>query len=163
MPVMMEEIKLIGSIVGLLTGVLYFYDRFVKGRPVASLTISREKGLLSLRIRISNASSYDVAIVGVTAHPKVYLLAEQEGAEGNLRASFGEIPSFMLKPSGEREVRIVPRFDNGVAMELVPRRVIFCVWWRRGNATWLPQLPIPVFTSTTTIQKFRAEKPDPAI
>jgi hypothetical protein len=53
---MMEEIKLIGSIVGLLTGVLYFYDRFVKGRPVASLTISREKGLLSLRIRISNAS-----------------------------------------------------------------------------------------------------------
>jgi hypothetical protein len=34
---MIEVIKTIGSFVGLLTAVVYFYDRFAKGRPAAIL------------------------------------------------------------------------------------------------------------------------------
>jgi hypothetical protein len=158
---MMEEIKTVGSIVGLLTGGLYFYDRFAKGRPSASLTISIESNRPSPRVRIGNSSSYDLAINDVTVYPAIYLVAEQEGAEGNLRASFGEKAYFMLKPGESKEVRIVPKFQNGIPLEIVKaRRVTFLVWWRRGNATWLPQLPVPVYTDTTTIRKFGLEKPD---
>jgi hypothetical protein len=101
-----------------------------------------------------------VAILDVTVHPEIYLLAEREGAEGNLRASFGERVYFLLKPSTEKEIRIVPKFKNGVALELSARRVLFCIWWRRGNATWLPQIPVPIFTSAATIRMYGLEKPD---
>src|SRR5262245_46874763 len=115
---MIETVKTIGSLVGLATGIFILYDRLARGRPVASLTISRENERPSPRIRISNPSSYDVAILNVTCHPRVYLLTDQEGPEGNLRASFGHIPDFMLKPGESKEVRIVPRFEDGVPLEL---------------------------------------------
>ena len=158
---MRELFTTIGSFVGLITGILFFYDRFAKGRPVASLTISQEAGRPSPRIRISNASLYDIAIHDITTRSTAYLLSEEEGAEGNLRASYGMRPYFMLKPNESKEVRIVPRFVSGVPVEVMGyQRIIFWVWWQRGNATWLPQIPVPVFLSTDVIRKFGLEKPD---
>jgi hypothetical protein len=137
------------------------YDRLARGRPVASLTISKEAGRPSPRIRITNTSPYDVAIHDITTGSNAYNLAEDEGTEGNLRASFGMRPYFMLKPEESREIRIVPRFISGVPVEIMgDQRVVFWVWWQRGNATWIPQIPVPVFLSIAIIRKFGLEKPD---
>jgi hypothetical protein len=158
---MIEIIKAIGSYIGLLTGIFVFYDRFAKGRPVVSITIAQEGTRPSPRIRITNTSPYDIAIHDITTQSTAYLLAEDEGAERNLRASFGMRPYFMLKPNESKEVRMVPRFENGVPVEIMgDQRIIFWVWWRRGNATWLPQIPIPVVTSVVFIRKFGLEMPD---
>jgi hypothetical protein len=42
---MIESIELIGSIVGLLTGIFTVYDRYVRGRPIAQISegIGRRK------------------------------------------------------------------------------------------------------------------------
>jgi hypothetical protein len=65
---MLEVIKTLGSYIGLLTGLVVLYDRMAKGRPVASLTIGEENGRPSPRIRVSNPSPYDIAILDVTVN-----------------------------------------------------------------------------------------------
>jgi hypothetical protein len=158
---MLELVRDIGSVVGLITGFFYAFDRLVRGRPVASLTISEEKGGLSPRISITNISSYDIAIEDVTIRSNAYRVAMKQGAEGNLEASF-EVPVyFMLKPNERRELRIVALFKDGVPIEVTgDQSVTFFVWWRRGNATWLPQFPVTVRTSVARIRKYGLERPD---
>ena len=63
----------------------------------------------------------------------------------------------MLKPREKKEMVIVPGFKDDVALELIPQNVTFRISWRRCNATWLPQIPIYVWTSTTTIRKYSLE------
>jgi hypothetical protein len=90
-------------------------------------------------------------------------MATREGQEGNLYASFGEKPDFMLKPGASKELRIVPRFEGGVPLEIRPQSLVFSVWWRRGNATWLRQFPVRVRTSTSIIRQYGLEKPAPSV
>ena len=133
----------------------------VRGRPVASLTISEENDRPSPRISITNVSSYDIAIEDVTIRSNAYRVAMKHGAEGNLEASFGVPVYFLLKPNERRELRIVAMFKNGVPIEVTgDQSVTFFVWWRRGNATWLPQLPVIVRTSVARIRKYGLERPD---
>jgi hypothetical protein len=155
-----EVLKTIGSFAGLLSAAFLIYDRFAKGRPVASLTISQENKRPSPRIRVSNPGSFDVAVLSTSVEPNVYLLAENEGAEGNLRASFGQIPNFMLKPGQEKELRIVPRFENNLPLDLKPQDVTFRIYWRRGNSTWLRQMPVRVVVNTDLIRQYGLPKPD---
>jgi hypothetical protein len=156
-----EAIKTTGSFVGLLAGIAVVYDRLARGRPSASLTISTYLGdRPSPRIRISNTSRLDIAVLDITVHPEIYLTAEGGQPEDRLRASLGERPSFMLKPGEQREIWILPKFENNIALEIKPGRVAFRVSWRRGNATWLPQVPVTVRTSTLMIRKYGLEKPD---
>jgi hypothetical protein len=155
-----ESIKTLGSVVGLLTGIVVVYDRLAKGRPSASLTISTYQGRPSPRIRINNTSPHDIAVFDITAHPETYLVAEGGEAEDRLRASLGQRPYFMLKPAEQKEIWMLPKFENNLPLEITPGRVVFRIWWRRGNATWLPQVPVAVRTSTETIRKFGLEKPD---
>ncbi len=159
-PNVFDLIKTVGSFVGLLAGIALLYDRLARGRPCASLTISTDAGQPSPRIRINNTSPHDIAILDITVHPETYLPAVGGEAEDRLRASLGQRPYFMLKPSEQKEIWILPRFKNNVPLEVVRGRVAFRVWWRRGNATWLPQAPVTVRTSTETIRKFGLERPD---
>jgi hypothetical protein len=67
---MIEEIKTVGSFVGLLTGVFLIYDRYAKGRPIASLTILMDGTRKIPCIRISNITPYDFAITDTRVRPK---------------------------------------------------------------------------------------------
>jgi hypothetical protein len=62
---MIELIKTLGSFVGLLTGAVFFYDRFAKGRPIAYLFF-REDESRSAFIRIENTGSFGIAVLDVT-------------------------------------------------------------------------------------------------
>lgn len=63
---MIEEIKTLGSIVGLLTGVFTIWDKYCNGRPIVSLSVSDE-GIKkpSPRIRIKNVGSHDICILSI--------------------------------------------------------------------------------------------------
>jgi hypothetical protein len=158
-----EAVKTVGSFVGLLAGIAVLYDRLARGRPCASLTISVYGGSPSPRIRVNNTSPYDIAVVDITVHPETYLTAESGDAEDRLRAARGQRPYFMLKPDEQKEIWILPKFENSIPLEIIRGAVAFRIWWRRGNATWLPQVPVTVRTSTETIRKFGLEKPDISI
>ena len=152
---MIEFIKTVGSFIGLLTGVAYFYDRIAKGRPIASLTITKDGSRKLACIRISNPSSYDIAVLDALVSPSdVYFLVEDLETRSLVAGGVGRRPSFMLKPSESKELILAPKFKNNLAVEVTPQRVAFRFSWRRGNATWLPQVPVWVLTNTETIRKY---------
>jgi hypothetical protein len=68
---MLEDIKLIGAIVGLATGLFTVWDRWARGRPLAWVTATRRfSGNPEKYICIKNPGPSDVFILGVRVHPK---------------------------------------------------------------------------------------------
>jgi hypothetical protein len=155
---MFETIKSIGSLVGLLTGVIYFYDRLAKGRPLASLTIIEDGNRKFACVRITNISEYDVAILKAIVRPEIYFLVENLETRSLVEGASGQKPYFMLKPGQEKALFIAAKFKDGIAIEVMDQRVAFWIYWRRANVTWLPQLPIWVWTRTSTIRKYALER-----
>jgi hypothetical protein len=50
-------------------------------------------------------------------------------------------------------------YAGGVAVEVVGDQcAAFRLFWRRGNAIWLPQIPACVRTKTSTIRRYAPEK-----
>jgi hypothetical protein len=155
---MIEAIKLIGSIVGLMTGTFVVYDRWAKSRPVASFTVIKQGTRELAAIRIINIGDYDIAIQNATVRPSVYFLTEDMEVRSLLEGAEGQEPYFMLKPREEKQLIIVPHYSDGTARDLTQQNVRFRFSWRRCNATWLPQIPVFVWTSTSTIRKYTLER-----
>jgi hypothetical protein len=151
---MIETVKSIGSIVGLLTGIFLIFDRYMRGRPIATLSFPVELGKASARIRIKNVGNHDVAILGVSVSGDVYGFANDLETINIARATVGRDQFFTLKPDETRELFLVSRFANGIPLELQPKKIQFIISWRRCNSTWLPQIPVFIFSDTTTIRKF---------
>jgi hypothetical protein len=155
---MLEFLKSIGAISGLLSGLFLLYDRYAKGRPIASFTVRQQATRKVACIRVTNIGDHDVAIIDATVTPAVYFLTEDLEVGTLLEGAAGQRPYFMLKPREEKELVIAPRFRNGVALEVQSQNVTFRIYWRRCNATWLPQIPVYVLTNTATIRKYALEK-----
>jgi hypothetical protein len=157
---MIEAIKLIGSIVGLLTGIFTVYDRYVRGRPIASLSFGRDGTKNYARLRVGSGGPHEVVIHKIACSPDVYRLSEDMETRNVIGVVMGREPFFTLKPGESRELFLVSRVVDGLALEVKPQRVTFAVSWRRGNSTWLPQIPVYVRTDTQTIRKFGLERSD---
>jgi hypothetical protein len=56
-----------------------------------------------------------------------------------------------IDPKGNAEFAIIDRFEGERKLSLTDQWVSFSVRWRRGDITWLPQKPVTVRTSTSTI------------
>jgi hypothetical protein len=153
-----DAITKIGSIVGLLSGIFLVYDRLARGRPIASLTILMDGTRKIPCVRIDNITPYDVAITNTEVRPKTYFLVEDLDVRRVVRGAAGKSPYFMLKAGDSKELKIAPMFKDGQPLEVTPHRVRFLLYWRRGNATWMPQIPIFVRTSTDIIRKYGLEE-----
>ncbi|MET3911915.1 hypothetical protein ABID59_006282 [Bradyrhizobium sp. S3.3.6] len=148
-------IGMVGGLVGLAGGVASFYDRFYKGRPVASLTTRNSSGRTIVLIRIKNTTSYDVVVTGSKERKNVYFVAEDSTTLNIIKGQMDRsAPTFILKPDETRELLIMPKFKDNMPVDVLkPGYIAFWISWRRGNATWLPQIPVPVCTTTQTIRK----------
>jgi hypothetical protein len=146
-------IGMIGGIVGLIGGLASFYDRFYKNRPVASLTTQGEGEDRLVCLRIKNTTEYDIAILGARAKPPIYIVSDGADTGTLLDTLDGKrSPQFMLRPGESKELNLTaqPRGPE----DLEDQRVNFWISWRRGNATWLRQYPVPVCTTTATIRMY---------
>lgn len=136
------DLKDLGAIVGFMSGAFVFYDRYHKGRSIASLTAIKGDGVQNrVCIRVTNTTAYDVAIIEGAVRPNIYFLTETLEARDLISCQL-EAPQILLKPQGSKEFFVAPRFANGIALELRPQHVSFLIYWRRGNATWLKQFPL---------------------
>jgi hypothetical protein len=147
----------IGGVIGLISGLIVLHDRYYKARPIASLTI-RETGspLRKLAcIRIKNTTPHDVAILGANNRQGIYFLAVDEEVRTLLEGAAGTQKfAFMLKPDETKELIIKAKVDGGIPLEVVKNRYIeFFIWWRRGDSTWMPRLPVLVCSTTTVIRQ----------
>lgn len=108
----------VGGIIGTIGGLVVLYDRYYRGRPVASLTTNKSGDRTTISIRIKNTTAYDVAIMGnkVTRgffKPcKVYFLTDCKSTRALLNAQAGKPPQFMLKPDEVKELLINPAFEK---------------------------------------------------
>lgn len=149
-------IGMVGGLVGLLGGLASFGDRFYKGRPVGSLTTQNSFGNSLVHVRIKNTTNYDVMITYATERRGVYFLAGGPEVESIVRGQLGKeaFKAFMLKPNEERELRVQAKYKDGVAVEALAKKYVeFWIHWRRGNALWLPQIPLLVCGDTQMIRR----------
>jgi hypothetical protein len=150
-------IGVVGGVVGLLGGLMSFRDRFYKGRPVASLTTRNSSGRNLVLIRIKNTTDYDIYVNGAAEWRGIYFLTEDATTLNIVRGQVQKnmFTPFMLKPDEIKELLIMAKYKDGVAVEARSgnRYVDFWLHWRRGNATWLPQIPVPVCTNTSTVRQ----------
>jgi hypothetical protein len=127
-----------------------------KGQPVASLTTNNSGGRTLVQVRIKNTTEYHVVVNGGAERRGVYFLAEDFETGTIVRGQIkrGMFSPFVLKSGDSKELIIMPKFKDGIAIEAMGNRYIeFWIHWRRGNATWLPQIPVPVCTNTKTIRQ----------
>jgi hypothetical protein len=148
-------IGMVGGMVGLAAGLASFYDRFYKGRPVASVTTRASSDRTLVLIRIKNTTNYDVVVLGSNERKNIYFLTEDSSTLNIIRGQMEKTaPTFILKPDETKELIIMTKFKDNMPMDVLkPGYVAFWISWRRGNATWLPQIPIPVCTTTRTIRQ----------
>lgn len=148
-----------GAIVGFVGGSIVLFDRYYKGRPIASLSTMDDEGTRRICIRIKNTTAYDIAVLDLIVKPPLYHLAESLETRNLIRGAMGQSPKFLLKPGEEKNLIIAPLFDGGLALEVKrPGRVNFYIKWRSGNSTWFWRRAVPVCTHTETVRLFGLPK-----
>ena len=75
-----------------------------------------------------------------------------------IAAAESERLSFVLEAGAGKDLFLVSKFKDGIPLELTPQRLKFRISWRRGNMTWMPQLPVWVWTSTPFVHEFSVAK-----
>jgi hypothetical protein len=146
----MSFLTTFAAYIGLLTGIFTLWDRLARGRPIACLAFGPDDALL----RISNPGDYSIFILSVTSTPSVFFLNRslEKIIEDQLSSGITYWP---IEPKGVAEFLIRERFENGRNLSRTDQRVRFSVNWRRGDMTWLPQMPVTVRTDTSTVNKIR--------
>jgi hypothetical protein len=145
----------VGGIVGMIGGLVSLRDRFAKGRPIASLTTTHGSRKL-LTIRIKNTTEYDVVINGASERRGVYFLSEDFDTGNLLRGQLqeGMFKPFMLRPTESKELILMRKFQGGVAVKALGKtKIKVLIYWRRGNATSRPQLPVAVCADTQMLHR----------
>lgn len=165
---MYQTLQTVGSFCGLFAFGFSAFERLFKGRPIASVSSKQNGQGLSPSIRITNISHYDIAVLGIKVKPDVYRIALSDTPKDLLRASFGQSVEFILPPGAAREVFLArgptqarPRPEGGYSLDGIKnQRLRITIFWRRGNITWLPQIPVWVWTSTSFIIERSKEQSD---
>ena len=76
-------VGLIGGLIGAVGGALSLRDRYLKARPIASLSTGMSGEQRLLTVRIKNTTDYDVLISGANEASGTYFLAE-DFQDGNI-------------------------------------------------------------------------------
>jgi hypothetical protein len=155
---MLEAIKLVGAIAGLVTTAFVIWDRWARGRPLAWVT-AEKFGVNPLEyIRVKNSGHGDLFIRGVRAYPPtIYGVSRDRSSKAIADAlSFNIDVNVLLGPGEACDLPIIDGRDPKVSKDAPSRRVCFLIYWRKTSSSWLPQVPVPVITSTHDIQRIAA-------
>jgi hypothetical protein len=64
----------VGALVGLLTGIFTFWDRYARGRPIAFLNVEVDGDEFTPKLVVSNPGDYAIFLLNVRVLPKIYFL-----------------------------------------------------------------------------------------
>jgi hypothetical protein len=159
---MLEAIKLVGAIAGLLTTAFVIWDRWARGRPLAWVTAKKLGANPYEYIRIKNPGPADVFILAVRAYPsKIYAIAKDH-SPGSVMRTQVNIDVNVLLPQGEIwDLPIVklpkpveePKDQPNVAEAPQDQPVRFVIYWRKTSSSYLRQVPVVIMTSTHDIER----------
>ena len=132
---MLEAIKLVGAIFGLLTTAFVIWDRWARGRPLAWVTIKKWRVNPLEYIRIKNPGPSDVFILAVRAQPPIYGITRDRSSQAIADAlSFNVDVNVLLLGGEEYDLPIIP---NRVSFpkDAPPRSVRFVIYWRKTSSS----------------------------
>jgi hypothetical protein len=159
---MLEAIKLVGGIAGLLTTAFVIWDRWVRGRPLAWMDATKRfTGNPEEYIRIKNPGYGNVFIRKVRVEPlNIYGVAKDPSVRAITSALFNMDVNVLLRPGKTHDLGII-KFPKKLdkPQDAPSRRVCFLIYWRKTSSTWLPQVPVVIMTSTGDIERIAAAAP----
>jgi hypothetical protein len=155
---LVEAIKLVGGIAGLLTTAFVIGDRWARGRPLAWVTATKFGANPLEYIRIQNPGPVGVFIKSVRAYPQgTYGIAKNRSPGAMIKAQINIDVNVLLGPSEICDLPILPLRDPSEAAKDQPVR--FLVYWRKTSSSYLRQVPVLIMTSTGDIQRIAAAAP----
>jgi hypothetical protein len=151
---MLEAIKLIGAVAGLLTTAFVIWDRWARGRPLAWVTATKLGVNPYKYIRITNPGPADVFILAVRVYPsKVYSIAKDHATEAIVgAASFNVDVNVVLWQGDTRDLPII-EVSQPDQRDLADQAVRFVIYWRKTSSSYLRQVPVMIMTSTRDIKR----------
>jgi hypothetical protein len=163
---MLEAFKIAGAIVAFATGAFTIWDRWLRGRPLAWLAATTRTGGTPADpcIHIVNPGPRGLLIRSVRVlPPAIYAVAKNRDIKPTM-AALGDttveganvLNIVLLRPDQEHDLAIIDRRKDEDVQKNISRRVCFCIYWRKNSSTWLPQLPVFIFTSIASIQRIAA-------
>src|SRR5690242_16131254 len=87
----------LGSIVGLITGIYTLFEKVLKQRPLIWVTRS-EARRDNMLVRVRNTADQDIAIIGDSVRPPIYMLAYSEHLDAIFNAQTNQSPYRMIRP-----------------------------------------------------------------
>jgi hypothetical protein len=152
---MLEVLTVIGSIVGLATGLFTVWDRWARGRPLAWVTATKLGANPYEYIRIQNPGPVGVFIKRVRAYPPgIYGVAKDRSPGAMMKAQINIDVNVLLGPGETYDLPLLPlRNPSGVAKD---QPVRFLVYWRKTSSSYLRQVPVVIMTSTDDIHRSAA-------
>jgi hypothetical protein len=151
---MLEAIKLVGAIAGLLTTAFLIWDRWARGRPLAWVT-AKKLGVNPYKyIRIKNPGPADVFILAVRVYPSmVYSIAKDHSKEAVVgAASFNVDVNVVLWQGEVRDLPII-EVSKPDHRNVADQPVRFVIYWRKTSSSYLRQVPVMIMTSTRDIDR----------
>jgi hypothetical protein len=144
---MLSALTTFGALVGLATGIFTVWDRWVRWRPIAYI-IATTAG--SNYIRIKNLGPVDVVIRSIRSHPSMFKVAKDHEVDAIYRGVIDQMPPAVIGAQSERDFLF---FTHPTLPDDAPIRTVwFFVNWRKASATWLPQVPVFLITTTSAIR-----------
>jgi hypothetical protein len=162
---MLETIKTVGSYAGLVSAAFLIWDRWLRGRPIweQSATVRRGGTPADPCIRITNPGPTGLLIWRARVLPTgIYAVAKNHGikssmaAVGDATVEGADVLNVLLPAGQKHDFAIIDRRNNEDVRKNISRWVCFCISWRKTSSTWLPQLPVFIFTSIAEIQRITA-------
>jgi|GraSoi_2013_60cm_1033757.scaffolds.fasta_scaffold46262_1 hypothetical protein len=155
---MLEAIKLVGGIAGLLTTAFVIWDRWARGRPLAWVTAKKFGANPLEYIRIQNPGPVGVFIKSVRAYPGgLYGIAKDRSPGAMMKAQINIDVNVFLGPDDICDLPLLPLRNPSEAARDQPVR--FLVFWRKTSSSYLRQVPVVIMTSTDDIQRIAAAAP----
>lgn len=149
-----ECFTLAGAIVAFLIAVFTLWDRWARGRPLAWVTAEKNVVTAHRYIRVQNPGPVGVFIKGARPHPStIYGIAKGHLPRDTAEAAARIDVNVLLRPGETHDLLINDRRDQ--SKDAPSRWVLFLIYWRK-TSTWLPQVPVWVWTSTGYIERSAA-------
>jgi hypothetical protein len=63
-----------------------------------------------------------------------------------------------MEPEESKRLYLLSKLEGGIPLEVGTNRITIKISWRRGNATWFPQVPVNLWIDMPTIQQFSIDK-----
>src|SRR5262245_43919171 len=130
----------IGALVGFLTGVFVLIDRFLSGRPHASLTKRADLGPGFRSLECTNTSRGPILLTRVRSTTKAVQIWYEQTIDAHIDATYG--PPFSVLLDAGQTVTFPIVVSNGEYLDEGGPRLPFLiiVSWRKTSSMWLPQL-----------------------